>query len=154
MIYHEQRDDGVYGYNPVTDTYHKVSDTKPLTTEQRIAAQVEEEMREKRAKEARAIALEAAVSAREDAEYEAARLRERRRQMALDEQRERDARKAKEEESSRRYEAVVAARERYEAKSPLYRFFHKDFYKSVIGKTADQINDLYGGIEENKGRSR
>lgn len=151
---YEQRDDGVYAYNPVTDTYRKVSDTVPSTPAERNAAQAKEYMREKEAKEAIERAREATIASYEHADDVAARISARERQMALDEQRELDAQRAKWEENRRRYEAVVAARKRYREKSSLYRFFHKSFDSSVIGKTTEQINELYGGIEENKGRSR
>lgn len=51
--------------------------------------------------------------------------------------------------------AIDLARERYLEKSGLYRLFHKRLSAKKASKmTTSQINNLYGGIEENKGRSK
>ena len=52
-------------------------------------------------------------------------------------------------------EAVNAARKRYEEKSGLYRLFHKRLsVKRAASMTTEEVNNLYGGIEETKGMSR
>ena len=59
------------------------------------------------------------------------------------------------EERKQHREAVNAARKRYEEKSGLYRLFHKRLsVKKAASMTAEEINNLYGGIEEEKGMSR
>ena len=52
-------------------------------------------------------------------------------------------------------DAIDLARERYLEKSGLYRLFHKRLSDKKAAKmTTAEINNLYGGIEEEKGRSR
>lgn len=59
------------------------------------------------------------------------------------------------EEQKQHREAVNAARKRYEEKSGLYRLFHKRLsVKKAASMTTEQINNLYGGIEDEKGMSR
>ena len=54
-----------------------------------------------------------------------------------------------------RLDAIDLARERYLEKSGLYRLFHRRLSsKRAARMTTSQINNLYGGIEENKGISR
>lgn len=59
------------------------------------------------------------------------------------------------EEQKRHREAVNAARKRYEQKSGLYRLFHKRLsVKKAASLSTEEVNNLYGGIEEQKGMSR
>ena len=59
------------------------------------------------------------------------------------------------EERKQHCEAVNVARKRYEEKSVLYRLFHKRLsVKRAASLTTEEINNLYGGIEEEKGMSR
>lgn len=59
------------------------------------------------------------------------------------------------EERKQHREAVTAARKRYESKSFLYRLFHKKLsITRAKSMTTDDINNLYGGMKEEKGRSR
>ena len=59
------------------------------------------------------------------------------------------------EERKQHREAVNAARKRYEEKSGLYRLFHKRLsVKRAASMTTEEVNNLYGGIEEAKGMSR
>ena len=52
-------------------------------------------------------------------------------------------------------DAIDLARERYLEKSGLYKLFHKRLSdKKATKMTAQEINNLYGGIEEEKGISR
>ena len=52
-------------------------------------------------------------------------------------------------------DAIDLARERYMEKSGLYKFFHKRLSDKRAAKmTTAEINNLYGGIEEEKGMSR
>ena len=51
--------------------------------------------------------------------------------------------------------AIDLARERYLEKSGLYRLFHKRLSDKKAAKMSTaEINNLYGGIEEEKGMSR
>lgn len=59
------------------------------------------------------------------------------------------------EERKQHHEAVVAARKRYEEKNSFYRLFHRSLsVKKASNMTTEEINGLYGGIEEGKGKSR
>lgn len=52
-------------------------------------------------------------------------------------------------------DAIDLARERYLEKSGLYRLFHKRLSDKKAAKmTTSEINNLYGGIEEEKGKSK
>ncbi len=52
-------------------------------------------------------------------------------------------------------DAIDLARERYLEKSGLYRLFHKRLSdKKAAEMTTSEINNLYGGMEEEKGMSR
>lgn len=52
-------------------------------------------------------------------------------------------------------DAIDLARERYLEKSGLYRLFHKRLSDKKAAKmTTEEVNNLYGGIEEAKGMSR
>ena len=59
------------------------------------------------------------------------------------------------EEAKRHREAVALARQRYEEKGSLYKLFHRKLTtKKATTMTADEINNLYGGVEESRGKSR
>lgn len=131
-----------YEYNPVTDKYTKVSDSKPLSGEMLDAIEAKrnkeiERMRsEKDLRKAQELnfALNRGadiVGKQIDAKIEKERI--------LKE----DAEKI---EASLKRKAVREAHERYRGKSPLYRFFHKSIYNmSRKDMSIEDINNLYKG---------
>lgn len=61
----------------------------------------------------------------------------------------------KRKEETTKLDAIDLARERYLEKSGLYRLFHRRLSDKKAAKmTTAEINNLYGGIEEERGMSR
>ena len=135
--------DNNYDYNPVTDRFIKVSDSKPLSVEEktaydnmeRRAREHAESLRQQQAKRDINFVLDmesSKIKKEFDSKYEAEK--EQNREAYIN-------------EIEAKREAVKKAYERYKSKNPFYRVFHKSVYKMNPYKdmSVDEINSLYGG---------
>lgn len=135
-------EDKNYEYNPLTDKYKKVSDSKPLSGEMLDAVEV------KRNEDIKKIRAQKDLRANEEL-YFALNRDAKRVSKEIDEKIEREKIIEQDKlklEASLKRKAVMEAHNRYRKKSTLYRFFHKSIYKmSRNNMTIDEINNLYKG---------
>ena len=132
-----------YDYNPVTDKYYKVSDSKPLSVDEKAY----QDNMERKAKE-HAESLRRQQENRDLNTFfavESAKVeREIDRKLELEKELQKEAYI---NEMKVKREAAKKAYERYKSKSIFYRMFHKSVYnmKNYKQMNVDEINELYGG---------
>lgn len=141
----EEREDGVYELDPVTEKYYKVGDKDLLTPSQKAELAAKKDAAIKSWEENRENNLVRKASEHERFEKERQRYRENEAKKFEEERRKAIENEEKREALKKRRAAIEAARERYSKKSFLYRLTHKTLSKQVEGKTIEEIESMYTG---------